>query len=339
MTAMMPIGDAADRSPGAVLRVEDLRTHFITPDRTVSAVDGVSFSLAAGERLALVGESGSGKSVTALSIMRLVREPGKVIGGRVLFHGDDLLTLKEAEMRRVRGGRISMIFQDPSNYLDPMCTVGHALVEAIRLHSGAGRAEARRQAVGLLRELKVPSPEEIVDAYPFQLSGGMCQRVLIAMAIATDPDVLIADEATSGLDVTVQASILRTLEALAEKARTAMLMTTHSMQVVRQSCTRTIVMYGGRIVEAGSTDDLLREPLHPYTAGLLSCMPNLYRRHEPLTTIAGEPPTPGRMIEGCAFAPRCPIARPSCAEIRPPYIEYASGRWAACPYAGDVRVH
>jgi len=335
---MPSAAEAARLRPEAVLSVENLRTHFVTPGKTVFAIDGVSFSLAAGERLALVGESGSGKSVTAKSIMRLVREPGRIVGGRISLRGDDLLTMSAAEMRRIRGRRISMIFQDPVSYLDPMFTAGHAIIEVLRLHRSASRAGARKQAVSLLRELKVPSPEDVVDAYPFQLSGGMCQRVLIATAIATDPEVLIADEATSGLDVTVQASILRTLDALAEKAGTAMLITTHSIQVVRQACSRTIVMYHGRIVEEGPTSELLRQPLHPYTAGLLSCMPDSYRRDKPISAIAGEPPVPGSEVQGCAFAPRCPIARPTCNELRPPLAEYAPGRRAACPYAGDVRV-
>jgi oligopeptide/dipeptide ABC transporter ATP-binding protein len=320
----------------AVLSVEALSTHFVSRNTTVRAVDGVSFSLAPGERLALVGESGSGKSVTAMSIMRLLRFPGKIVGGRVKFRGDDLVAKSDAEMRRIRGAGISMIFQDPANYLDPMFTAGHAIGEAIRLHEDVGRTEARRRAIRLLQELKVPSPEDVIDAYPFQLSGGMCQRVLIAAAISSNPDVLIADEATSGLDVTVQASVLRTLRVLAEESGTAILMTTHSMQVVRKACSRTVVMYCGRLMEVGPTQELLQQPLHPYTAGLLRCMPDLYSRHQPLVSIGGEPPAPGMAPSGCAFVTRCPIARPVCSERQPPLSEYAPGRWSACPFVGEA---
>jgi oligopeptide/dipeptide ABC transporter ATP-binding protein len=324
--------------PGAgdLLRVEGLRTHFFTPAGVIRAVDGVSFAIGHGERLGLVGESGSGKSVTALSILRLVREPGRIVSGRISFCGEDLLARPEKAMRRIRGGRIAMIFQDPANYLDPMFTAGDAIAEAITLHAAASRREARRQAVALLRELKVPSPEDVMDAYPFQLSGGMCQRVLIAMAIATRPELLIADEPTSGLDVTVQASILRTLRQLTEESGTAMLLTTHSMPVVRKACARTIVMYCGRIVEAAPTEQLLARPLHPYTQALLRSMPALEQRGRPLASIPGEPPRPGRVPPGCAFAPRCPIARPDCAERQPPLLELEPGRLSACPY---LRAH
>jgi peptide/nickel transport system ATP-binding protein len=282
--------------------------------------------------LGLVGESGSGKSITALSILRLLREPGRIVGGRISLRGEDLIAKSEKEMRRIRGGRISMIFQDPANYLDPMFTAGDAIIEAFTLHAGASRREARQQAVMLLRELKVPSPEDVVNAYPFQLSGGMCQRVLIAMAIATRPELLIADEATSGLDVTVQASILRTLRQLADQSGTAMLLTTHSMPVVRKACARTIVMYRGRILEAAPTEQLLARPLHPYTRALLQCMPTLEHRARPLASIPGEPPRPDHVPRGCAFEARCSIARPDCSEQQPPLLELEPGHFSACPY-------
>ena len=225
-----------------------------------------------------------------------------------------------------------MIFQDPMNYLDPICKVGDAIAETITLHTCASRREALRQAVALLRELKVPAPEDVINAYPFQLSGGMCQRVLIATAIATRPELLIADEPTSGLDVTVQASILRTLRQLAEESGTAMLLTTHSMPVVRKACARTMVMYCGRIVESGPTEQLLTRPLHPYTRALLQSMPALDRRGLPLASIPGEPPRLNQMPKGCAFLPRCPIARPECAERPPPLLEYETGHFSACPH-------
>ena len=319
-----------------VLRIENLKTHFFTPWGTARAVDGVCLSIRAGETVGLVGESGSGKSVTAMSIMRLVRDPGRIVHGRIIFCGEDLLVKSEKEMQKIRGGRISMIFQDPTGYLDPMFTAGHAIGEAIMLHKGRNRSEAKGEAIELLRELKVPSPEDVVDAYPFQLSGGMCQRVLIATAIASGPDLLIADEATSGLDVTVQASILRTLGMLGHERGTAMLVTTHNMQVVRKACSRTIVMYCGRIMEVGPTDALLNRPLHPYTAGLLQSMPSPDQRGKPLASIPGEAPAPGTTPQGCAFSPRCPIARPACEEQQPPMAELEPGRWSACPYLREA---
>jgi peptide/nickel transport system ATP-binding protein len=322
----------------SVLKVENLRTYFVTPQLTVRAVDGVSFALAAGERLALVGESGSGKSVTALSIMGLVRHPGRIVSGRILLDGADLVSMTHSQLRCIRGQRISMIFQDPGSFLDPMYTVGHAISEAIRVHSDAGRREARARAIALLRELKVPSPEDTFDAYPFQLSGGMCQRVLIAIAITNRPTVLIADEATSGLDATVQASLLTTLRTLADESGTAMLITTHSMQVVQKACTRVLVMYRGRLMEVGPAEKVLEKPLHPYTASLLKSMPALYRRHQPLPAIRGEPPASGETPVGCAFVFRCSYARPECAQVQPPLAERAPDRWTACPYyAKDAR--
>ena len=323
-------------SQSSLLEVEDLKTHFFTRTATVKAVDGVNFSLEPGDVMGLVGESGSGKSVTALSVLNLVRYPGQIVGGQVHFQGENLLEKTAKEMRALRGGRVSMIFQDPVNYLDPVSKVGSGISESLTLHKDMKKSEALAEARRLLGILKVPSPDDILNAYPFQLSGGMCQRVLIATAIASEPPLLIADEATTALDVTVEASILRTLQELRDRTGTALLITTHNMRVVRKVCNRTIVMYSGRIMESGPTVQLMEKPLHPYTAGLLSCMPSIERRGQPLTSLPGEPPLPGSLLEGCAFAPRCPIAKPVCREVQPPLVEMEPGRWSACPYLQET---
>ena len=304
-----------------ILRVEGLKTWFYSRHGVAKAVDGIDFSIGEGEHVGLVGESGSGKSVTALSILRLVREPpGRIVDGRILFEGEDLLTLNDDEMRGIRGRRISMVFQDPASHLDPVMKVGDWIAEAIALHKGASRKEAIDEAARLLQVLKVPSPRDVLHAYPFQLSGGMCQRILIATAIAAEPVLIIADEATSALDVTVQASIL----------------TTHNMRVVRKACSRVMVMYAGRIVESCRTDHLFERPMHPYTAGLLNAVPSLDRIGTPLIPMHGEPPLPTATPPGCAFYARCPIRRPVCQEQRPPLLEVAPGRLSACRFAEEA---
>lgn len=317
--------------PADLLRVEGLRTYFFTRHGVAKAVDGVDFGLSKGEHLGLVGESGSGKSATALSIMRLIRDPpGRVVGGQVVFEGRDLLTLDAQSMRRLRGRRISMIFQDPINHLDPIMTVGDWIAESLKLHKGMNHREAMSEASRILRVLKIPSPEDVLHAYPFQLSGGMCQRVLIATAIATEPALIIADEATSALDVTVQASVLRTLNELTETAGTAVLLTTHNMRVVRKACTRVVVMYAGRVAEICETEHLFRAPMHPYTVGLLNSVPALERIGQPLVPMVGEPPLATDDLPGCAFYARCPVRSAVCREKRPPLAEVLPGRWSAC---------
>jgi oligopeptide/dipeptide ABC transporter ATP-binding protein len=323
-----------------ILHVEGLKTYFFSRHGVAKAVDGIDFSVSQGEHLGLVGESGSGKSVTALSIMRLIRNPpGRIVGGRVLFEGQELLTLPEEQMRRIRGSRISMVFQEPVNYLDPIMKVGNWVAEALALHRGLTRKAAITEAARLLRILKVPSPDDVLHAYPFQLSGGMCQRVLIAAAIATQPALLIADEATSALDVTVQASILRTLSELTETFGTAVLLTTHNMRVVRKACSRIMVMYAGRVVESCETERLFHRPMHPYTVGLLNSVPDLEHIGEPLVPLTGEPPLPTDTLPGCAFYTRCPIRRITCQEQRPPLEEVEPGHWSACffPEEADGR--
>jgi len=321
-----------------LLRVQDLKTHFFTRHGVAKSVDGVDFHLNKGEHLGLIGESGSGKSVTALSIMRLIREPpGRIVGGKIYFEGQDLLRLDERSMRRLRGSRISMIFQDPLNHLDPVMKIGDWIAETLTLHKGLGRKAALAEATRILKVLKVASPEDVLGAYPFQLSGGMCQRVLIATAIVTEPALIIADEATSALDVTVQASILRNLAELTNIFGTAILLTTHNMLVVRQSCSRVMVMYGGRVVESCDTDTLFRHPMHPYTVGLLNSVPALERVGQPLTPMAGEPPLPTDDVPGCKFYSRCPIRRHVCREQRPPLAEVEPGHWSACFYPEESR--
>jgi oligopeptide/dipeptide ABC transporter ATP-binding protein len=321
-----------------LLRVQGLKTHFFTRHGVAKAVDGVDFGLGQGEHLGLIGESGSGKSVTALSIMRLIREPpGRIVAGEIHFEGRDLLTLDANSMRRLRGSRISMVFQDPLSHLDPVMKIGDWIAESLTLHKGMGRAAAMTEAGRVLKVLKVASPEDVLRAYPFQLSGGMCQRILIATAIITEPALIIADEATSALDVTVQASILKSLNELTELFGTAVLLTTHNMLVVRKSCSRVIVMYAGRIVENCETTRIFRRPMHPYTAGLLSSVPALEGTDRPLVPMAGEPPLPTEDLPACAFYARCPIRRPVCQEQRPPLIEAEPGHWSACFFPEEAQ--
>jgi peptide/nickel transport system ATP-binding protein/oligopeptide transport system ATP-binding protein len=321
-----------------LLSVRGLKTYFYTRHGVAKSVDGVDFEIKKGEHLGLIGESGSGKSVTALSIMRLVREPpGKIVAGEIEFEGQDLAKLDQASMRRIRGSRISMVFQEPLNHLDPVMKIGDWIAEALRLHRDIGRKEALAEAARVMKVLKIASPEDVMRAYPFQLSGGMCQRVLIATAIVTEPALIICDEATSALDVTVQASILRSLGELTDLFGTAVLLTTHNMLVVRQACERVMVMYAGRVVESCDTDTLFREPMHPYTVGLLNSVPALERVGQPLVPMPGEPPLPTDDIKGCAFYPRCPIRRAACLEQRPPLAEVAPGHWSACLFPEEAR--
>ena len=321
-----------------LLRVEGLRTYFYTRHGVAKSVDGVDFKMRKGEHLGLIGESGSGKSVTALSIMRLIRDPpGRIVGGRVMFEGQELLELSPERMRRIRGSRMSMIFQDPLNHLDPVMRVGDWIAEALTLHKGMGRRGALAEAARVLKVLKVASPEDVLRAYPFQLSGGMCQRVLIATAIVTEPALIIADEATSALDVTVQASILRSLDELTRIFGTAVLLTTHNMLVVRKACSRVMVMYAGRIIESCDTATLFGNPRHPYTVALLNSVPALERAGQPLLPMPGEPPLPTDDIAGCPFYARCPIRRPVCLDDRPPLAEVEAGHRSACLFPEDAQ--
>jgi peptide/nickel transport system ATP-binding protein len=300
-----------------LLRLENLKTYFHTDDAVVRAVDGVSYDVRPGETLAVVGESGSGKSVTALSILRLIPQPpGRIEGGRVLFKGRDLLTVSEAEMRRIRGKEISMIFQEPMTSLNPVFTCGEQIVEAVVLHDKVDRKAARRRAIEMLELVGIPSAAQRVDEYPHQLSGGMRQRVMIAMALACRPSVLIADEPTTALDVTIQAQILDLLKRLQAELGMAVILITHDLGVVAETADRVAVMYAGQVVEYSDVRSAFRRPLHPYAAGLQASLPKLGETRDTLRVIPGNVPNPARFPEGCRFHPRCPVMlTPKCLEL------------------------
>src|SRR6476469_4590040 len=299
-----------------LLEVNNLRTHFPTRRGLVRAVDGVSFYLDRGELLGLVGESGCGKSMTALSVMRLIAPPGKIVEGEILFDGQDLLKLSDAEMRQMRGDDIAMIFQDPMTSLNPVFTVGEQIAEALRLHRKLSRKDAKHAAIEAMREVAIPDPARRIDDYPHQLSGGMRQRVMIAMALACDPKLLIADEPTTALDVTIQAQILELLNELRKNRELAVLLITHDLGVVAEVADRVAVMYTGRIVEESPVEELFARPRHPYTECLLRSGPKLTSataaKQERLETIEGTVPSPTDLPPGCHFAPRCPYRMPRC---------------------------
>ena len=299
-----------------LLEVEDLRTQFPTRAGLVKAVDGVSFHIEEGEMLGLVGESGSGKSITALSVMRLIAAPGKIAGGSIRFKGEELTTATPERLRAIRGNDIAMIFQDPMTSLNPVYTVGEQIAEALRLHRNLDRKAAWTAAIEAMKEVAIPSPERRANDYPHQLSGGMRQRVMIAMALACDPELLIADEPTTALDVTIQAQILELLDDLRKQRELAVLLITHDLGVVAEVADRVAVMYTGRIVEESPVEELFARPKHPYTEGLLRSVPKLTStdiiRKERLETIEGVVPRPTDLPPGCHFAPRCPHRMPRC---------------------------
>jgi oligopeptide/dipeptide ABC transporter ATP-binding protein len=317
-----------------LLEVNNLRTHFRTRRGLVRAVDGVSFYLDRGELLGLVGESGCGKSMTALSVMRLIAPPGKIVEGEILFDGQDLLKLSDAEMRQMRGDDIAMIFQDPMTSLNPVFTVGEQIGEALRLHRKLSRKEAKRAAIEAMREVAIPDPARRIDDYPHQLSGGMRQRVMIAMALACNPKLLIADEPTTALDVTIQAQILELLDELRKQRELAVLLITHDLGVVAEVADRVAVMYTGRIVEESPVDELFARPKHPYTEGLLRSVPKLTSEHvarkERLETIDGTVPRPTDLPPGCHFAPRCSHRMPRCTEGDIPLYELENDVQVRC---------
>ncbi|MCY4230901.1 MAG: ABC transporter ATP-binding protein [Alphaproteobacteria bacterium] len=329
-TTEVPAGDIA-------LDVKDLQTWFYTRQGIVKAVDGVSFNLRKGETLGIVGESGCGKSITALSVMRLVPDPpGRIIGGRVILDGKDLQALNEAEMRLVRGNEISMIFQEPMTSLNPVLTIGYQIAEALMLHRDMGRTEALLRAVEMLDMMRIPEPAQRAKEYPHQLSGGMRQRAMIAMALACNPKVLIADEPTTALDVTIQAQILDLIVRLQKELGTAVIMITHDLGVVAETTQRIIVMYAGRKVEEADVVPLFTNPMHPYTHGLMASVPRLaimsgaQAGAERLEEIPGIVPPLNNLPPGCAFAPRCRFADDRCRAEYPPYHEKQPGHWAAC---------
>ena len=321
-----------------MLRVSRLKTQFMVDKRKIiTAVDDVSFSMEEGETLAIVGESGSGKSVTALSIMRLVpTPPGKIVGGEVFYRGKDLLKLTEDEMRSVRGNQISMIFQEPMTSLNPAYTVGNQVSEALIHHQKLTKKQALEKTVEMLKLIDIPSPEERVKSYPHQLSGGMRQRVMIAMALCCNPGLLIADEPTTALDVTIQAQILDLINKLKSDRSMSVIIITHDLGVVADVAKQIIVMYGGSIMEMGSTYELFKDPLHPYTKGLLASIPRLDTpKDEKLYTIRGIVPDLSRLPKGCVFSTRCDDCMEKCKQERPPLITLESGRQVRCFLAGE----
>ncbi len=320
-----------------LLEVDDLHMHFFTPDGVVKAVDGVTFSLEPSETLAIVGESGSGKSVTALSIMRLIQEPpGKVVGGDIRFRGVSILGMAEKEQRRLRGNRIAMIFQDPMTSLNPVYRIGRQISEPIRIHKGASKKEAWAAAVELLDRVGIPRAAERARDYPHEFSGGMRQRAMIAMALACGPDVLIADEPTTALDVTIQAQILELMQEIQSRTESATIMITHDLGVVADMADRVLVMYAGKAVEFGVADQVFYTPLHPYTWGLLHSNP----RHDVeekgrLIPIKGLPPSLIHLPEGCSFRPRCAYAKEICRTVEPPLLDVGSGHLSACHFSSE----
>ncbi len=313
----------------ALLEVDRLQTHFRTRAGTVRAVDGISFELEAGGSLGIVGESGSGKTVTSLSIMRLLESPGFIAGGRVLFRGRDMVGLSEREIRDSRGREVCLVFQDPMTSLNPVYRVGDQVVEALQAHGDLDRRAATDRAVAMFRLLGIPSPERRVHEYPHQLSGGMRQRVMIAMALINEPDLLILDEPTTALDVTIQAQILDLIRGLRRRVNTAVLLITHDIGVVEEVCDEVLVMYGGRVMERGTVAQVIADPKHPYTQGLLASIPTRAKRGARLDAIGGAVPNPLQMPPGCPFQPRCAHAMAECA-ADPGLRDPGDGRRVAC---------
>ncbi len=324
----------------ALLEVKDLKTYFYTEEGMVPAVDEVSFSLNKGETIGIVGESGCGKSITSLSVMRLIPDPpGKIVGGDIMFEGENILEKSEAEMRHIRGNEISMIFQEPMTSLNPVFTVGHQIMEAVILHQGVGKKEARSKTIDMLRLVGISSPERRIDEYPHQMSGGMRQRVMIAMALSCSPKLLIADEPTTALDVTIQAQILDLMLKLKEDFGTAIMLITHDLGVIAETVEKVVVMYAGKIVESADVVSIFKTPAHPYTVGLLGSIPKVNEDREKLQVIEGVVPNPFSMPSGCRFHPRCAHARDICMERQPHLIEIENGHQVSCWKSLDYKVY
>ncbi len=317
-----------------LLEIKGLKTHFFTEEGVVRAVDGIDLYIDKGETLGVVGESGCGKTVTALSVMKLIAmPPGKIVEGQMLYEGRDLVTLPPAQMRKVRGKEISMVFQEPMTSLNPVFTIGEQIAEAVRLHEGLGRRAAMDKTVEMLKIVHIPNPERRVKEYPHQLSGGMRQRVMIAMALSCNPKLLIADEPTTALDVTIQAQILELLNELKAKLGMAVLLITHDMGVIAETAQRVMVMYAGKVVEEAPVKDLFKEPLHPYTQGLLRSIPRIDTaaiHKQRLEAIPGVVPSLLNLPQGCRFAPRCQFVKPMYTEKEPPLKEVKRGHKVAC---------
>ena len=319
-----------------LLEVKNLRTHFPTRAGLVRAVDGVSFYVDEGELLGLVGESGCGKSITALSLMRLIGAPGKIVGGEIWFNGENLLSASEERMREIRGDDIAMIFQDPMTSLNPVYTVGEQIAEALRLHRNLNRRQARDAAIEAMREVSIPDPARRADDYPHQLSGGMRQRVMIAMALACDPRLLIADEPTTALDVTIQAQILELIKKLKQETGTSVILITHDLGVVAGMTDHIIVMYAGKVFEQARTEELFNCSGNPYTLGLLRSVPDPTAEQGSLYQIPGLPPDVAHLPPGCPFAPRCERAEDICRREFPPFVELTPDHHSLCHFAEEV---
>jgi oligopeptide transport system ATP-binding protein len=314
----------------ALLEVEDLHTHFTVKDKLVRAVNGVSFAVRRGEILGIAGESGAGKSVACLSILRLVPNPGRIVKGRILLTGQDLLTKSEREMRDLRGQTVSMVFEDPLNSLDPAFKVGDLIAETLVLHKRLSKRDAWTKAGELLRLVGIPDPDRRLDNYPHELSGGMQQRVMIAIALSCDPALLIADNPTTALDVTIQIQILDLVKQLRERLGMGVLWITHDLGVVAKLCDRVVIMYAGEVMEQGDVYAVLKHPRHPYTRRLIDALPKLGRPEQRLMPIEGRPPDPANLPVGCPFAPRCYKAKPECEERAVPLLEAGDGRAVRC---------
>jgi oligopeptide transport system ATP-binding protein len=318
-----------------ILEVHNLQTYFFTQRAVLKAVDGVNFRVHEGERVGIVGESGSGKTVTSLSIMGLISPPGRVVGGEVIYQGRDLLKLDPETLRNLRGGEIAMIFQNPVPSLNPVFTVGSQIAEAIKAHQDVDGKEAQRRTVEMLQLVGLSDPERRMRQYPHQFSGGMAQRVMIAMALSSDPRLLIADEPTTALDVTIQAQILELIASLGQRLGTAVILITHNFGIVYENCDHIIVMYGGRVVESASSDVLFERPLHPYTRALLSCIPDVRDVNRELVPLKGMPPNLLHMPLGCTFCPRCVERRATCEVEKPALVEVEPGHLVACFQSSD----
>jgi len=320
-----------------ILQVNDLKTYFFTENGIVKAVDGVDLEVYQGETLGLVGESGCGKSITAFSIMRLLDYPGKTVSGQILFKGEDLLEKNEKQMRQIRGKDISMIFQEPMTSLNPVLTIGFQITEALEVHFKMEKTKARKRAIELLEKVGIPIPEQRIDEYPHQLSGGMRQRAMIAMALACDPALLIADEPTTSLDVTIQAQILELMKLLLEQFKSSMIMITHDLGVIAEIADRIAVMYAGKIVEYAATRSIFYSPMHPYTFGLLTSIPRLDMDIKNLESIPGIVPDPLHFPEGCKFHPRCVFATEKCHKEEPPLVEIEKNHSVRCWHIEKVK--
>lgn len=318
-----------------ILEIKNLQTYFHTEDGVARAVDGIDFEIRPQETLGIVGESGCGKSVTSMSVLRLVSPPGKIVGGDIIFNGEHILDMSDTRMRKIRGNDISMIFQEPMTSLNPVYTVGDQIGEVLRLHRGMGKGEALSKTLELLDLVGIPSAKTRVSDYPHQMSGGMRQRVMIAMALACEPKLLIADEPTTALDVTIQAQILELMKNIKDRLQTAIMLITHDLGVVSEMADRVFVMYAGKGMEYAPAEVLFNRPLHPYTVGLLESMPDMESERETLHTIPGTVPSLFDMPSGCRFRPRCEKAMDICAEKEPEMIEVEAGHQVRCHLYGD----